>query len=63
MNPRGFLKGLFDAAVAAAAPTRVVPPNLPGPPKGRTVVIAAGKAAAALREAQPGWWIHPTILR
>jgi len=59
LNPRGFLKGLFGAAVAAADPTRVVPPNLPGQPKGRTVVIAAGKAAAAMARAVEGHWDGP----
>ena len=59
MTPNEFLKTLFDAAVAAAAPMRVVPPNLPAPPKGRTVVIAAGKAAAAMARAVEDNWRGP----
>ncbi len=47
-NPQEFLRELFDAAVAAADPLLCVPPHLPGPPKGKTVVIGAGKASAAM---------------
>ena len=46
--PRTLLRGLFDAALAVADPARCVPPHLPLPPKGRTIVIGAGKAAAAM---------------
>lgn len=57
-NPKAFLRGLFDAAVAAADPARTVPLALPEPPRGRTLVVGAGKAAAsmarALEEAWPG---------
>lgn len=59
MTPREFLTSLFDAAVAAAIPALVVPPNLPLPPKGRTVVIAAGKAAAAMARAVEDDWEGP----
>ena len=55
-DPQAFLRGLFDAAVAAVSPAICVPPQLPAPPRGRTVVIGAGKAAAAMAaavEAQP----------
>ena len=45
---RAVLHALFDAAVAAALPARVVPPHLPPPPKGRTIVLGAGKASAAM---------------
>lgn len=47
-DPQAFLRRLFDAAVAAAQPQRVLPAFLPAPPKGRTVVIGAGKASAAM---------------
>jgi hydroxypyruvate reductase len=47
-DPRQFLKSLFDAAVAAADPERVIGGFLPAPAKGRTVVIGAGKASAAM---------------
>mgnify|MGYP001280342301 CR=1 FL=1 len=42
-----FLRDLFDAAVAAADPANALPAFLPESPPGRTVVLAAGKAAAA----------------
>jgi hydroxypyruvate reductase len=48
---RQFLRALFDAAVAAALPARVVPGHLPPPPKGRTIVLGAGKASAAMAKA------------
>jgi len=48
---RDFLKGLFDAAVAEALPAKVVPRHLPQPPKGRLIVIGAGKASAAMAKA------------
>ena len=44
--PRDFLRRLFDAAVNAAQPALCLPPHLPEPPKGRLVVIGAGKASA-----------------
>jgi len=55
-DPRALLRGLFDAALAAADPARVVPPNLPMPPKGRTLVVGAGKAAAAMAMAVEQHW-------
>ncbi len=58
-SERAILTGLFDAAVAAAAPARVVPPNLPAPPKGRTIVVGAGKAAAAMAQAVENHWSGP----
>jgi glycerate 2-kinase len=45
---RELLRHLFDAAVAAAAPARIIPANLPKPPRGRTIVVGAGKASAAM---------------
>ena len=50
-DERQFLRTLFDVAVAAALPARVVPGHLPPPPKGRTIVIGAGKASAAMARA------------
>lgn len=55
-DPQAFLRGLFDAAVAAVSPALCVPPHLPAPPKGRTVVIGAGKAAAAMAAAVEELW-------
>ena len=50
-NPQDALRSLFDAALAAADPALTVPPHLPAPPAGRTVVVGAGKASAAMAEA------------
>lgn len=50
-NPRVFLRRLFDAAIAAADPRLGVPAYLPPPPKGRTIVLGAGKASAAMARA------------
>ena len=50
-NPKAFLSALFDAAVAAAQPAEAVPQHLPEPPNGRTIVVGAGKAAAAMARA------------
>jgi glycerate 2-kinase len=54
--PQRFLRALFDAAVAAALPEKRVPPFLPKPPKGRTLVIGAGKAAATMARAVEDNW-------
>lgn len=55
---RALLEGAFRAAVDAADPDQVLAAALPPPPKGRTVVVGAGKAAgqmaAALEAAWPG---------
>ncbi|SDB07748.1 glycerate kinase type-2 family protein [Bauldia litoralis] len=58
-EPRAFLRSLLDAAVAAALPARVVPPHLPPPPRGRTIVIGAGKASAAMARAVEDNWPGP----
>lgn len=50
-TPRSLLRAMFDAAVASAQPSAVVPAHLPEPPKGRLVVIGAGKASAAMARA------------
>lgn len=55
-DPQGFLRGLFDVAVAAVSPAICVPAHLPVPPSGRTVVIGAGKAAAAMATAVEAHW-------
>ncbi|EKV32925.1 D-glycerate 2-kinase [Caenispirillum salinarum AK4] len=51
-----FLRRLFDAAVAAADPAKIVPPALPEPPTGRTIVVGAGKASAAMARAVDRAW-------
>jgi glycerate 2-kinase len=50
-DPRSLLRAMFDAAIASAQPAAVVPPHLPAPPKGRLIVIGAGKASAAMARA------------
>ena len=47
---------MFDAAVNAAQASKCVPAHLPAPPKGRTVVVGAGKAAAAMARAVEDHW-------
>jgi glycerate 2-kinase len=56
---RELLEESFRAAVAAADPRRIVAPHLPGAPKGKTYVAAAGKAAAAMAAAVEGAWTGP----
>jgi glycerate 2-kinase len=51
IDPDLFLRKLFQAALSAAMPAGRVPPFLPDPPKGRTVVVGAGKAAASMAKA------------
>jgi len=54
-----MLKAMFDAAISAAQPARCVPRHLPPPPKGRLVVIGAGKASAAMARAVEDHWSGP----
>lgn len=55
-NPRDLLLGSFHAALAAADPLKIVPQHLPRPPGGRTLVVGAGKAAAAMALAVEQHW-------
>ena len=55
-DPRAFLRELYDAAVARAQPREVIAPFLPEPPKGRTLVLGAGKAGGAMAEAGDALW-------
>ena len=56
MNPRDLLLESFRAAVAAADPARILPPHLPTPPPGRTLVVGGGKAAACMAAAVEAHW-------
>ncbi len=56
MNPRTLLIDSFHAAVAAADPLKIVASHLPPPPKGRTLVVGAGKAAASMARAVELAW-------
>ncbi len=54
--PRGLLLGSFQAALSAADPLAIVPKHLPAPPRGKTVVVGAGKAAASMALAVETHW-------
>ena len=56
MDHKAFLQSLFNAAVRAADPAHCLPQHLPAPPKGRTIVIGAGKAAASMARAVEQSW-------
>jgi hydroxypyruvate reductase len=56
LDPDRLLRACFAAAIDAANPARCVPPALPPAPTGRTVVIGAGKAAAAMARAVESDW-------
>ena len=56
---RDLLLDLFSAAVAAADPALLLPGRLPQPPAGRTLVVGAGKAAAAMARAVEREWDGP----
>ncbi len=58
-DPRALLRQLFNAAIAAAQPALCLPAHLPPPPKGRTVIIGAGKASAAMAQALEAHWPGP----
>ena len=53
---RALLRGVFDAAVAAADPRRVLAAHLPPPPRGRCVVVGGGKSAAVMAAALEEAW-------
>jgi hydroxypyruvate reductase len=54
-----FLLDLYRHALAAADPMKVLPPHLPAPPRGRTVVVGVGKAAASMARAVEQHWTGP----
>jgi hydroxypyruvate reductase len=58
---RALLRDLFDAALAAARPATCLAPYIDKlqPPKGRSIVIGAGKASAAMARAVEERWPHP----
>ncbi|HEX9448134.1 MAG TPA: DUF4147 domain-containing protein, partial [Dongiaceae bacterium] len=53
---RDLLQRMFAAAVAAVDPLKILQQHLPAPPKGRTIVVGAGKAAAAMAKAVEAHW-------
>src|SRR5471032_1389525 len=60
-DARALLRDLFDSALAAARPATCLAPYIAElqPPKGKTVVIGAGKASAAMARAVEDQWPHP----
>ncbi len=56
MDPKKLLLDSYRAAVAAADPLVIVPPQLPAPPRGRTLAIGAGKAGASMAAAVERHW-------
>ena len=59
MKPEILLKAMFQAAVDAALPSLCVPAHLPQRPKGKTVIIGAGKASGAMAKALEDAWDGP----
>jgi len=55
-QPREFLQYLFEAAVRQALPLHRMAAYLPAPPKGRTLVLGAGKAAGSMAQALETLW-------
>ncbi|MDX8526468.1 glycerate kinase [Mesorhizobium sp. MSK_1335] len=58
-DPRSFLVSIFNAAVAAADPEKTIRDHLPAKPKGRTIVIGAGKGSAQMAAAFEKAWKGP----
>ena len=59
IQPSAFLRELLDVAISSADPYKCVAPNLPEAPKGRTIVVGAGKAAAKMARAVEAEWSGP----
>jgi hydroxypyruvate reductase len=56
MEARQLLQAMFEAAIAAAQPDKCIASHLPAQPRGRLVVIGAGKASAAMARAVERAW-------
>src|SRR5258708_38834072 len=54
-----LLRQMFDAAIASAQPAVCIPPHLPEAPRGRLIVVGAGKASAAMARAVEESWQGP----
>ncbi len=59
LDSKAFLTSIFEAAVAAADPERRIRAHLPAKPKGRTIVIGAGKGSAQMAAAFEKAWDGP----
>lgn len=55
-SPRDFLQDLYTVAVARALPQHLLAAHLPSPPRGRTLVVGAGKAGGAMAAAFDAAW-------
>jgi hydroxypyruvate reductase len=58
-SPRALLVKMFEAAIESAQPEHCIPPHLPEPGPGRTIVIGAGKASAAMARTLERHWPGP----
>ncbi|WUR11966.1 glycerate kinase [[Empedobacter] haloabium] len=59
IDARALLRRMLDAAIAAAQPALCIPAALPDVPKGRLLVIGAGKASAEMARAVERNWPGP----
>jgi glycerate 2-kinase len=59
LEPRALLRDMFEAAIASAQPAKCVPAHLPEAPRGRLLVVGAGKASAAMARAVEDHWAGP----
>ena len=59
ISPRALLQEMFATAIEAAQPNRCIPDHLPAKPKGKLIVIGAGKASAAMARALEDHWSGP----
>ena len=55
-HPEALLRALYDAAVQRALPSHTLAGFLPAPPRGRTLVLGAGKAGGAMAQAVDRLW-------
>ena len=55
-QPQAFLEALYQAAVARALPLHNTAAFLPAPPRGRTLVLGAGKAGGSMVQAVEALW-------
>src|SRR5215210_6752964 len=56
---REHLEEIWRAGVEACLPARVLPPHLPAPPPGRTILLALGKAAVPMARSVEARWRGP----
>jgi glycerate 2-kinase len=54
-----LMRAMFDAAVKTAMPSNCIPAHMPSPPKGRTIIVGAGKASAAMAQVFEKNWNAP----